>query len=303
MYEIRSGAGGIHRLFPVSLGSEYRSVRDVFHLDLLIDNPVYWETSRFSQTDMPNNHVLLISNMQQLLHRFHPTLHLNRYRANTVFCKACFYFTTTVSQLLKHFDVCSPMSRTSIGRRTCKNVLAHVTHSKNRFNGKMVRNGLTFRRADAKMLIKPLTLAVMDYESVQRSTTDIDNHGSTVRSADGMGGATPNNAVSILPVISVAWVFKSNYVAHELPANLEEPRFLRVKDDQANGERDFFIAMLLKLRMDLLYVYLWINEILAQDQGPPPYDQRPTYLKNAYANITCCQLCGKKWGQRCYSER
>ena len=303
LYEIRSVAGGEHRLFPVSLGSEYRAVRDVFQLDLVLDHEDYREAGQFTQTDMPNNHVLLVSSMQQLLHRFHPTLHLNRYRVNTVFCRACFWHTNNYCQLLKHFDICSPMSRTSIGRRSCKNVLAHVTHSRNTFTGKLTRNGLTFRRADLKMLIKPLSLAVMDYESVQRSTTDIDSLGSTVRSADGMGGATPSNAVSTLPVISVAWAYKSNYVAHELPPTLKQPRFLRVRDDQIDGEKHFYISMLLKLRMDLLFMYLWMNDILARDPGPPPYNERPTHLKNAYANIPRCQLCGKKWGQKCYSER
>ena len=302
LFEVRSGGQDQHRLFPISLGCKYQEVRSFFQLDLLVTHPDYWESNHPNRTDMPNNHVLLISNLPQLLQRFHPTLHTNRYRANMI-CRACFFATSDYCNLLKHFEICGSKARTSVGRRTCKNVLVHVTHSKNHFTGKLQRNGLTFRRGDSKMLIKPLTLAVMDYESVQRSVTDIDPQGSTIKSADGMGGTTPNNAVATLPVISVAWAFMSNYITHPLPPTLKQPRFLRVRDDQANGEKNFYINFLLQLRIDLLHHWLWMNDILADDPGPPAYAERSTYLKNAYANITSCQLCGKKWGQKCYSER
>lgn len=218
-------------------------------------------------------------------------------------CRACFYHTSDFSLLTKHWDICTTQQRTSIGRRNCKNVLLHRTHTKNKFSGKLERNGLTFRRADSKMLIKPLCLICMDYESVQHSTSEIDEHGSTVRESDGMSSKTPKQAITTLPIISVAYAFMNNYEQHPLPPTLSEPRFLRVKDDEPDGEKQFFISFLLKLRHDLLLHYIWMQQVLSLDRGPPPYHERPTHLQNAYAGISHCQLCGRKWGQKCYSQR
>ena len=300
LYEIRS-SDGEHRLFPISLSKHYQKVRNFFQLDLLFDSKEYRMSDKY---EMPTNHVLLISDIRQLLHRFHPTLHNNRHRDKmSMLCRACFYHTSDFSLLTKHWDICTTQQRTSIGRRNCKNILLHQTHTKNKFSGKLERNGLTFRRADSKMLIKPLCLIALDYESVQHSTSEIDEHGSTVRQSDGMSSKTPKQAITTLPIISVAYAFMNNYEQHPLPPTLSEPRFLRVKDDEPDGEKNFFISFLLKLRHDLLLHYIWMQQVLSLDRGPPPYHERPTHLQNAYANITHCQLCGRRWGQKCYSQR
>ena len=205
--------------------------------------------------------------------------------------------------LKNHFDICGNRDRLRIGSRRTKNILIHEPRKLNKFTNKMEDNGTTFTRMNNKLCIQDLAIAVLDYEASHAPLSHQDQSGCTARSTDGITGKTPKNATASLPVISVSWAWSSNYVAHPLPPDLRSPRFLRVDDKDQQGTRNFFIAMLLKIREDMVRHYNWLQSVLAQDAGVPPISQRPLELVNYFDKITECQLCGKKFNSKCYSAK
>ena len=168
----------------------------------------------------------------------------------------------------------------------------------------MEDHGTTFTKMDNKLCIQDLSIAVLDYEAAQIPLNSQDQNGCTARSFDGISTKTPRNATTSLPVISVSWAFASNYAeSHPLPPDLRRPRFLRVDDKDPQGVRNFYIAMLLKIREDLLRHWNWLQSVLEQDQGVPPIGQRSLELLNYFDKITECQLCGRRFNSKAYSAR
>ena len=168
----------------------------------------------------------------------------------------------------------------------------------------MEDHGTLFTKANNKLCIQDLSIAVLDYEAAQVPLNIQDQSGCTARSVDGITAKTPLNATTLLPVISVSFAWASNYAdTHPLPQDLRAPRFLRVDDKDPQGERNFYVGMLLKIREDLVRHHRWLQSILAQDLGVPPIGQRPLELLNYFESITECQLCGRTFGSKCYSAR
>ena len=211
---------------------------------------------------------------------------------------------SSYAQMKNHFDICGNRDRLTIGRRRTKNILIHEPKRLNKFTGKMEDNGTTFTRMNNKLCIQDLSIAVLDYEAAQVPLNHQDKSGCTARSTDGITGKTPRNATSQLPVISVSYAWASNYGdTHPLPDDLRAARFLRVDDKDPQGVREFYIALLLKIREDMVRHYNWLQSVLEQDPGIPPISQRSLELVNYFDKITECQLCGKKFNSKCYSAR
>ena len=202
-----------------------------------------------------------------------------------------------------HFDICGRHDRMAIGRRRTKNVLIHEPKRFNKFTGKMEESGTTFTKMNNKLCIQDLSIAVLDYEAAQVPLNHQDEFGCTARSTDGITSKAPQNATTLLPVISVAWAWSSNYAAHPIPESLRKPRFLRVDDKDPEGTKQFYIGMFLKIREDLVRHHDWLQLVLKQDSGVPPINQRSLELLNYFDKVTECQLCGRKFNSKCYSAR
>ena len=300
LFQLRT-TGKHARLFSVSLGKRYKRIRDVLQVDILIDEQQFREKN---SRKIEPNHCLLITNITLLLHKNQQKkISTNRSRINLL-CRGCFKMSMSFTAMKNHFEICGNQSRLSIGHRRTKNILLHETKRLNKFTNKMEDHGTTFTRMDNRLCIQDLSIAVLDYEAAQIPLNHQDQNGCTARSFDGISAKTPRNAITSLPVISVSWAFASNYAeSHPLPEDLRRPRFLRVDDKDPQGIKNFYIAMLLKIREDLLKHWNWLQSVLEQDQGVPPINQRPLELLNYFEKITECQLCGKKFNSKSYSAR
>ena len=144
----------------------------------------------------------------------------------------------------------------------------------------------------------------LDYECYNKQCDNSSPEGLLHRSTDGVSSKTPNNATLSLPPMAFAYVNTSLYKEHPLPESLATPRFKRLNDnDSETGEKNFYIALLLSLRHDLLLHHLHMKSIFQKDAPPPrPYQMTPE-LAAYFASITECQLCGKRFGTKVKSPR
>ena len=299
VFQLRT-TGNHARLFGVSLGGRYQRIRDVLQVDVLIDEQKFRDKT--SSPVMPN-HCLLIANISLFLQKNQQNISTNRSR-NNLLCRGCMKYSHSYNLMKNHFEICGSHNRLAIGRRRTKNILIHEPKRLNKFTGKMEDHGTSFTKANNKLCIQDLSIAVLDYEAAQVPLNIQDQSGCTARSVDGITAKTPLNATTLLPVISVSFAWASNYAdTHPLPQDLQAPRFLRVDDKDPQGERNFYVGMLLKIREDLVRHHRWLQSILAQDLGVPPIGQRPLELLNYFESITECQLCGRTFGSKCYSAR
>ena len=300
LFELRT-AGEHARLFSVSLGKNYQKIRNFLQIDLLLDNPIFREEN--CQPTVPN-HCFLISNITLFLHRNQQILHRFNWSRTNLLCRGCCMTSENMNTMTKHFEICKPMSRLSIGHRATKNILIHKPKRLNKFTNKYEDSGTSFSRGDNKMLIQNLTVAVLDYECAQMNIDQKDQFGTSLRSTDNLSVKTPKNALTTLPVISVSWAFASNYPqSHPLPDSLKTARFIRVDETSPSGMKDFFIGFFLKMRADLVSHFEWLQSILSRDVGPPPIRQRPLELVNYFETIKECQVCGKTFNTKSYSAR
>ena len=99
--------------------------------------------------------------------------------------------------------------------------------------------------------------------------------------------------IKTLPPLSLAYTSVSLYEEHKLPKELREPRFIRInKNNIVEGEKDFFIRILLQLREDLVLHHRHILKATKLDKPPPPKHQRDKRLEAYYSSVKECQCCG-----------
>ena len=288
-----------YRLFPISLSPNSRKLRTFFMCDLLLDSDEIRQPPHQPPT---KNHCLLISNINTLLNRF-SNKNSNIYRYQMC-CRSCGFTTISFENINHHFETCNNRARTSLGRRKSLNVLLHTPFKMNKYTQKMEVNGLYFPRAHNFMLLKNSAIIFLDFECYNKRCDNFSEEGITLRATDGISSKTPKNATHSLPPMSYAYVNTSLYKEHPLPATLATPRFKRLdSNDAITGERNFYIALLLSLRHDLLLHHLHMKSIFEKDNPPIyPYQMTPEFAAY-FASITECQLCGKRFGTKVKSNR
>ena len=283
------------RLFPLSLSKQNRNSA-FFQADCLIDA----EDLRCPPYLPPKNHCLAVTNLPVLLTRF--SGRRNNYNKYIFLCRSCGYTTMTNARLQEHFSTCQERIRGPLGRRKCQNKLVHRPYVINRFTNKKEAHGIHFKRGDNYKLLRSSSLVFLDFESFNKKYEE-----NSSKESGSIFEKVPNNAVTTQPVCSYAYVVKSLHEdLHPLPANLREPRFKRINDaniDPRARERDFFLALLLSLRHDLLLHYLYLQKIIDENTPAPAPSFRSESERLFLASVKTCQICGGIFGRKRVSPR
>ena len=284
--------GDAMRIFPVSLSKNSRNPQ-YFHADILMDGPHL----RVPPYNPPSNHCLAIGSLAVLLTRFSGKQ--NNYRKYTHICRACGYTTMTASRLRDHYSICADKSRGGpLGRRKTKNQIVHSPFRINRYTKKKEKNGLHFERGNSFMLLKNNSMICLDFESYNKSFNE---ESAGDRDRRSILGNIPKSAIRYQPPMSYAYVHVTLQKHHPLPSSLSEPRFKRLDDENPNNisaEHDFYIALLLSLRMDLLLHFLHLQKILSNDSPPPSVSERTDQIQSFIQKVPRCMLCGSKFGTK-----
>ena len=271
-------------IYPFSLSAHAKEVDQFFQVDLLLDTA---EIRQQPYEPPSTNHVLVISNLATFMNKFGPVvMHRNISRYNHI-CRTCFFITKNMSLLRVHQKCCTNKQRkAATGRRKANNVIIHRPRIYNKWTGKYQTNGLTWKSSNNFMALKPLSLIYFDFECASVDKMD-DGH------TDSLFDNSPKKAVKSLPPLSLAYVSVSLYKEHRLPKELLEPRFIRInEDDVLQGERDFFIRILLQIREDLVLHHRNILQVTKMDKPPAPPHLRDKNLQAYYSSIKECQCCG-----------
>ena len=281
--------GTAKKIFPVSLSPNHKNTDTHFMCDLLIETAEI----RPPSTTLRPNHVLAITNLSALMTRFSDKMHnYNKYK---YICRNCLQ--SSMTNLTDHFKVCQSRTRTAaLSRRKSKNILLHSPQKYNRFSGKMERNGLHFSKGKNFLMIRPSSLVFYDFESYNKRCNGNREEGT---SSGDTFEKTPSGAIMSLPVLSFAYLHVSLYDNHPLPESLKKPRFKRIEEenlDPVDAERQFFLSLLLNLRFDLLLHHFHVQNIVQNDQGPPPSAERTLAMIKYMASVTNCHLCGATFG-------
>ena len=278
IFTLRS-SGNEYRIFPISLSRNCKS-HDFFIIDLLVDTA----DLREGNFDGEDNHLLLISHLGSLLNRF------NQARASNIskfqyICRFCFYNSTSRSDIDVHFATCDGHARDYRGRRKSENQIVHSKFIRNKFTNKLEINGLRFRHGDSHTTLKSLAFVMLDFEQYNRNIDNVKQSG------------IPSGTIFTQTPMSFSYVFKSMYKNHEIPSELALPRFKRIDDsDPVDGEKNFFLSLLLNLRKDLILHHKWMNSIFALDSGVPKTSQRSMKDLRKMASTARCEICSKKFG-------
>ena len=281
------------RLFPLSI-SRFSRQNSHFQVDLLLDN-CHVRPEKTVNLDKKGNmlHCLLIKNITSLLGKFSNP---NNVRRNRYICKTCLKLYYRDDLLQKHYSNCGEIRRGVSGRRRANNQLLHKVWKKNKFNGKLQRNGLVFKRSDVGKMLKPLCFVTADYESYSVPLVENKNSGSNFEK-------TPPTAISVGKPMCFAWSFRCNYPELTLPASLTGPRVIFHRQEDANSERSFFLSIFLEMRQDLLSYNKWITELFLLDQPPPAVRYRSPEMIQYFRSVKFCQLCGIRFGRKKWSVR
>lgn len=285
----------VRRLFPLSLSKNNRN-QSFFQADALIESPELFQPPYLP----PKNHCLAVTNLPVLLTRFSGRRsNYNKYR---FLCRSCGFTAMTNERLEEHFNICQERIRGPLGRRKCQNRLVHRPYLVNRFTNKTERNGIYFKRGDSYKLLKNTVLCFLDFESFNKRYED-----SSAKESSSMFEKVPKNAVTSQPVCSYSYVITSLHEdLHPLPPNLSQPRFKRINDaniDRRASERDFFLALLLSLRYDLLLHYLFLQKIIDENTPAPAPSFRSEDEMNFMASVKSCMICGSIFGRKKVSPK
>ena len=87
IFQLRT-AGSHARLFPLSLGKQYKKIRDVLQIDLIIDDQQFRDKQ---SSPIVSNHCLLLSNITLFLHKNQQKINANKSRHNLI-CRGCMKF-------------------------------------------------------------------------------------------------------------------------------------------------------------------------------------------------------------------
>lgn len=297
---------GNMKLFPIAISKSSRHLRTHLQLDMMTDSSLFRPKNYKMAT--PNNHVLLIKNLSVLLNRF-TAKHTNRnvYK-ETYCCRSCGFNTNGFQKISNHFLTCDHRPKLIYGRRKTLNRLKHVTHKLNPFTKKVERQGLSWSRGYNFMQLRPSVILYLDFECSNVKIDQLDETGTSLRTGlSSNTSAPPKNSEGYLPILSFSYVATSLYDEIPLPPSLTAPRFQRINipgnPDPEAAERDFYISLLLSLRKDLLLTHLHIESILQNAPPLPPPNKRPAEFQAYYNSIKNCQLCGKQFGSKKWSEK
>ena len=276
------------RLFPIGLSPKSRD-KEYFQADLLLDN----DQIRPSGYVTNENHCLAIGNLAILLTRFSEKKG-NYARYNNI-CRSCGWSGLTKEKLENHYTICGNKTRGPLGRRKCNNIIVHRPFVVNRFTKKQERNGVTFSRGHNYMMLRATSISFLDFESYNRALKK-----DSVEITPSIFGNAPKSAVFEQDIMCYAYTNVSLQQNHPLPENLAKPRFKRLDDENVSpnaARRDFYIALLLSLRLDLLLTFYHLKSIWEKDRPPPPSRSRTSSQIQAIQRVAECQLCGAIFGR------
>lgn len=283
------------RIFPTSL-SPYSRDSNYFKVDILIDSPdIRPLTSRsFDSCETKVCHVLAIKDLASLLNRF--GVHKTNSFLFSHICRTCMRVFSSNSSKLTHYQICQNHKRGVIGRRRVQNSLIHRPYKFNKWNGKLERNGIFFRRKWVYRQLAPLGFVIFDYEQYHEKV-DVNR----VRASNFEGPFNRSTETVQVPM-AFSHVMKSNYTEHPLPPHLSLPRVKFLNPHEENSERTFFTDLLTSMRDDLISYHDWMMDILSQDQGPLQERYRTAQDLAYFRSVGFCQLCGQTFGSKLWSE-
>ena len=272
------------QIYPLSISPKAKELDAFFSVDLILDSP---EIRQQPYVPPSTNHCLLISNLATFVNKFGPIVQNRNVSRYNHICRTCFFTTKNMSLLRLHHRICTNIQRNAAtGRKKSNNIIVHKPRIYNKWTGKYRTNGLFWKSSNNFMSLKPLSLIYWDFESASVDKMDDGR-------SDSLFSNSPNTAIKTLPPMSLSYVNVSLYKEHKLPKELQEPRFIRINEDNiVEGEKDFFIRILLQLREDLILHHKHILEVTKNDKPPPSRHLRDKTLESYYASVTACQCCG-----------
>ena len=272
------------QIYPLSLSPKANQLDSYFMIDLLLDSQ---EIRQAPYNPPSTNHCLLISNLATFVNKFGPIVQNRNVSRYNHICRTCFYTTKSMSHLRFHQKICTNKQRNAAtGRRKAQNIILHKPRVFNKWTNKFQTNGLYWKASKNFMSLKPLSLIYFDFEA---ASVDKMDDGKT----DTLFNNSPKTAIKSLPPLSLAYTSVSLYKEHKLPKELREPRFIRINENNiVEGEKDFFIRILLQLREDLVLHHRHILKVTKLDKPPPPKHQRDKRLEAYYSSVKECQCCG-----------
>ena len=196
-----------------------------------------------------------------------------------------------------HYLICpNDFRRGSIGRRKSLNQFLHLPRVLHKWTNTVITNGLKWRRKDGIALLKPLVLGWLDFESF----------GSKINSqTHSVFEKIPSNSLSKQTSMSWAYVWTSLYEKLPLESSLREPRVRFINNESPyeneEAEKALYIDLLLSLRKDLVEHSKFLDAVLEKNQIPTPGKFRDTKIIAFFKSLLYCALCGRKFGEKCWS--
>ena len=156
------------------------------------------------------------------------------------------------------------------------------------------KHGLSFKRSDNYRLLKPAVILVLDFEALNTPTPP---------SAQSIYYKTPSSALYTQKIVSYAYVNRSLYPEFPLIDELQPPRFAFKNEDDPNGEKQFYLGLLLSLRNELELHHRHIEKILHDNRDPPPMRNRTTDTITKILSTSHCELCGALFNSKRKSKK
>ena len=287
-FRIKRSQQNLFNIFPFALSPNTRKT-SFFQVDLLVDTSDIRTPSSNLHRNKAHFHVLVIKDLKRLLYRYSSFYsNLNKYRH---ICRTCFKVFFTRDLFAKHELSCTHLERKMgiVNRRKSRNVLIHSPYVFNNFTKKKEINGLSFRRGQLFTFLRPLTLGFLDFESFNRvPTPESFSNPSNFE-------AVPSTAVFHQSPMSYCYSMRSLYTDFPLPPYLSDVRIKFLNEDTASL-KDFFIDLLLSLRIDLERQVHFLNKVTALDPGAPRLCDLSLKDRIHFMSARFCSLCGKTFG-------
>ena len=291
-------------IFPFALSPNSRD-HSFFQIDVLIETDDIFSEDREipSSTEYSPFHCLLIMSLRNLTNKIksemrtcHNACHNDNFQ---YICRTCFKLFKDRGGIEQHELSCKHQKRgKGGGRRKCNNTLIHKPLILNKFTGKTQLNGLTFKKSKLYTVLKPLSLAFLDFESYNTPVSDSSSPKSCVYEG------VPNTAIFLQSPLSYCYLLRSLYHdQHPLPECLKAVR-LRCCEQQTDvAIKDFFIALLLDIRRDLESHGQFLAEVIASDPGVPSMQRLTMKDRIHFLSAKFCQICGKRFGSHYFHPR
>ena len=270
------------KLFPVSLSKFSRS-SDRFQVDMLQVSPQI----AIGVRDLKNlRHLLLVPNLSRLVTKFRlQRLNWSRYR---YVCRTCCFVTTTNTLLLRHYLNCDANFRKPcLGRKATRNRYLHRPFRVCKFSQKIVRNGLSWRRANGYRLLKGFVDIFADFEATH----------SPVQVVNSAYSKSPKNATEEQVLMSYSYTVKSHYSEINLPEDLALPRYQFCDQSEKDSSKQLLMKFFYDLRNDMISLDNYFRGIVNPNTTSlPPKSRRNPELIKYILSRKFCEICGIKFG-------